>query len=496
MKKPALQMDRAIWEGLFARTAGSDRTLQWRLREMIVAAGAEGVLKPGMPLPSSRSLADQLSIARNTVILAYQQLVSEDVIYPHERRGFFMGRTAVMTPGDKPAAPPRTDLSSRLLIRPSRQHNIAKTADWLQYPYPFIYGQFDPETFPVNAWRECVREALSVVEIRDWAPDRLDGDDPQLLGLLTSRLLPRRGIWAGPDDIMITLGAQQAIYILAELLVGPQTVVGMEDPGYPDARNILSLRTRQIRSIPVDHEGIVLEAIPPDVQILFLTPTRQCPTGVRLTVERRAGLMQLAQARGMIIIEDEYESDFGLSAGSIPALKSSAQGDRVIYVGSLSKRLAPGLRFGFLVAPREILREAKALRRLILRHAPTNNQRALAMFIALGHFDQLLHRSSEVLEERAAILKQALSTHLPEFAAPPKVGGSSVWLRGPDDLDSSALGDKAREEGVLLEPGAVFFAEPKHHANFFRLGFSSISAHRIEAGVRTLARVWRQTRGA
>jgi GntR family transcriptional regulator/MocR family aminotransferase len=484
-------MDRAVWTALFAQTADSGRSLQWRLREMIIAAGAKGYLKETTLLPSSRSLAVQLGVARNTVILAYEQLVSEGVISPYKRRGFFMGQTAAAAPTEQ--SPPPLEASTfdlRLQIKPSLQRNIVKTADWLRYPYPFIYGQFDPETFPINAWRECVKEALSVVEIRDWAPDRLNGDDPQLLELLSSRLLPRRGIWVTNDDVMITLGAQQAIYILAELLVGPDTVVGIEDPGYPDTRNILSLRTSEIRSIPVDEDGLIVDAIPHDVKIIFLTPTRQCPTGATLSAERRAALMRLAQARDIIVVEDDYESDFGSGGESIPALKSAADGDRVVYVGSLSKRLAPGLRFGYLVASHEILREAKALRRLMLRHAPTNNQRALALFIGLGHFDVVLRRSSEALAERAAILEKALATYLPDFQRPSRIHGSSAWLKGPDDLHSGDLGWLAQGEGILLEPGDVFFNAAEPPTNYIRLGFSSISAQRIEAGIRTLAQIW------
>jgi GntR family transcriptional regulator/MocR family aminotransferase len=462
---------------------------------MIVTGAAEGFLKAGTQLPSSRTLAEQLGIARNTVIFAYQQLAAEEVIHSHTRRGFFMGKPPAVKQQEKPQAlPPASNLDGRILMEPSRQRNIVKASDWLQYRYPFIYGQFDQETFPVNAWRECVREALSVVEIRDWAPDHFNGDDPQLLELLSGRLLPRRGIWTQPDNIMITLGAQQAIYILAELLVGPDTVVGMEDPGYPDTRNILSLKTRNIRSLPVDEEGIIVEAVPEDVEIIFLTPTRQCPAGATLSATRRAELMELAQARDIILVEDDYESDFGTSPESIPALKSCAGADRVIYVGSLSKRLAPGLRFGFLVASGAVLREAKALRRLMLRHAPTNNQRALALFIALGHLDQHLHRSSAVLEKRAAVLGRSLAAHLPDFQGPDRIHGSSVWLKGPSTLDSHELDKLARAQGVLIEPGDVFFATEDAPSNYVRLGFSSISANRIEAGIQTLARCWHQLR--
>ncbi len=486
--KQARQVEADIWRALFLRTDRPGRSLQRRLREMIVTAGAEEFINSSMPLPSSRRLAEILKVARNTVTLAYQQLESEGIVYSRQRRGFFLARSSYeLRTAAKPASPRAGELRSRILVTPSTQKNIAKPVDWLLHPYPFLYGQFDAETFPVNEWRECVREALSVAEIRDWAPDRIDGDDPQLVGLLKNRLLPRRGIWAEPDEIMITLGAQQAIYIVAELIVGPNTVVGIEDPGYPDARNIFSLRTPHIRPLPVDEMGIIPEAIPEDVEIVFLTPTRQCPTGVSLSPERREKLLNLSEERGVILIEDDYESNYGVNH----ALRSAADRGHVIYIGSLSKKLAPGLRFGFLVASSEVIREARALRRLILRHPPTNNQRALALFLSLGHFDRLLQRSVSVLEERASILRQSLATHLPEFGVSYSRGGSSVWLQGPEHLDSRRLAERALIHGVLVEPGDVFFSSRQPPTQFLRIGFASISARRIDAGIRMLSDVWR-----
>jgi GntR family transcriptional regulator / MocR family aminotransferase len=489
------RINSAEWDRLFTRSEATGRPLQTRVREMIVTAIAEGWLRPETPLPSSRALADNLSVARNTVLLAYQQLVDEGVLEARARSGYFVHPEA--TPlhsgftGRDQAQGIGVDWSARLRAHPSQQRNIVKPREWNSYPYPFIYGQFDSSIFPTNDWRECVKQAMSVLEIRGWAADMIDGDDMFLIEQLRTRVLPRRGVWVGSDEVMVTLGAQQALYILAHLLVDRDTVVGVEDPGYPDARNIFGLCTQNIVPVPVDTEGLVPERVPDACSVLLLTPARHCPTGVKLSAERRTALLQRAAERDILLIEDDYESNFGLSANATTTLRAHDPSGRVSYVGSLSKTLAPGLRLGFIVGAPELIREARALRRLMMRHPPANNQRAVALFLALGHFDRHLRRSIDVLTERAEVLQAALTTHMGEFEYTFGAGGSSVWMRGPEGFDSCRLAVKAREAGVLIEPGDVFFISDKPPLNFLRLGFSSIPTQRIEAGVELLGRLIR-----
>lgn len=455
---------------------------------MVVSAIGNGWLSAGMPLPSSRQLARNLGVARNTVLLAYQQLVAEEVLEARERSGYFV-RPGGWKPASAkpPSSPPVTiDWAARLTAQPSGQRNIEKPVDWINQPYPFLYGQSDPTLFPINDWRECARQALSILEVRGWTADLVDGDDPELVEQIRTRVLPRRGIWATSDEIMITLGAQQALYLLAELLVRPGMPVGVEEPGYPDARNILQLKAAALRSLPVGTQGIDPDDLPEDCRLLLLTPSRQCPTGVRLPTDRRERLLALAEQRDLLIIEDDFESNFGLTPNATTAMRGMAQSDRVLYVGSLSKTLAPGLRLGYIVGPPAVVREARALRRLMLRHPPTNNQRALALFLALGHFDRLLRRVIDSLETRAQSLRTAMARHMPAFAFSHSAGGSSVWVEGPETLDSRALALDAREAGVLIEPGDVFFRQDQPPTHYFRIGFSSIPSNRIERGIEIL----------
>ncbi|MFD1559699.1 PLP-dependent aminotransferase family protein [Paraburkholderia silviterrae] len=499
----------ALWAQQFRRTPESKATLQHQIRQMLVAAILDGQLPPDSALPSSRELADQLGVARNTVVLAYQMLVEEGYLLSRERSGHFVnpemlqglhGLTARQPEPDTDLAqggetPARPVWQTRIVRPPSAQRNIVKPANWQNYAYPFIYGQFDQSLFPTNDWRECCMKALSIMEIRNWAPDLIERDDESLIQQIRTRVLPRRGVFAMPEEIIITNGCQQALYLVADLLCGKRTTVGFENPGYPDARNIFVNRNAHLLELPVDGEGIDPQRQSDSLarcDYVYVTPSHQCPTTATMPIGRRRALLELAQRHDFVIIEDDYESENTFSGTPHPALKSLDTADRVIYVGSLSKTFAPGLRLGYVVGPQELIRELRALRRLMVRHPVAYIQRAFATFLALGHHDALLRRLAHAYKERAQALMAALDAHLPEVRYVPVAGGASCWVEGPPWLDAARLADDAREAGILIEPGGVFFADEAEHSPWFRMGFSAIKLEKIEPGVRALAQVVRQ----
>jgi GntR family transcriptional regulator / MocR family aminotransferase len=483
-----------MWSRLFELSPDGHGPLQAQIRQTVVAAILDGRLSAGSAVPSSRELAEQLGIARNTVVLAYQHLVDAGFLESSERRGYFVSRD-VQRPQLAPAPVAErclVDWCGRLVARPSAQRNIVKAADWQRYPFPFLYGQFDPTLFPVAEWRECSRRALGSAELKGWGPDLIDGDDPLLVEQIRSRLLPRRGVWVTADEVMVTIGAQHALFLLASLLVGPATTVAMEEPGYPDARNIFSMRTSRIRALSVDPAGAAPGEQLDGCDYLFVTPSYQCPTSATMPLSRREELLEAATAHDFIIIEDDYETHSGFAEPPTPALKSLDRAGRVLYVGSLSKVLAPGLRLGFLVGPPALIREARAMRRLMLRHPPVNNQRTAALFLSLGHHEALGRRLAHIHRDRAQVLRRALDRHLPELSYSAAEGCSSFWLEGPSWLDGRELAERAQDRGVLLEPGDVFFGGERPPLNFLRLGFSSISSDRIEPGIAELAELLRE----
>ncbi|MSO92634.1 MAG: PLP-dependent aminotransferase family protein [Rhodospirillales bacterium] len=483
-------------DALFHLRREETESIQSQIRKMLVSAILDGQLPTGDPLPSSRQLARSLGVSRNTVVLAYQGLVDDGYLTARERSGFFVNSEILAgrvhsgdafneAPARGPA--PAPDWAKLFKLTPSRQRNIRKPPNWHTYPYPFIYGQVDRDLFPIAEWRECSRQALVKKAMDSWTGDTLGRDDPMLVEQIRTRLLPRRGIRAGDDEILITLGAQNALYLVASLLIDESTRIAIEDPGYPDVRNIALLKTRRVDPIAVDEGGLPVDGRLDGCDLVFVTPSHQFPTTVTMPIERRQALLDRAAASRLLIIEDDYECETNYVREPTPALKSLDTENRVIYVGSLSKTLFPGLRLGYLVGSRELIREARALRRLMLRHPASNNQRTTALFLALGHHDALVHRLHRAYRARWEQMGESLARHLPYSFQVPTFGGTSYWVEGPEALDADRLAEEALKDGVVIEPGRVHFAAEDGPSNCFRLGFSSIAVEKIDPGIKRLA---------
>lgn len=484
-------------DALFHLRRADNVSLQSQIRETLVTAILGGQIPSHEPIPSTRQMARRLRVSRNTVVLAYQALVDDGFLESRERSGFYVNDALLQGKVAAPAATKRdgvddVDWEKRIGMRPSAQSNIEKPVHWQDCRYPFIYGQVDRSLFPIAEWRDCSRQALGTRSLSEWASDSFAADDPMLVEQIRTRILPRRGILADEDQILITLGAQNALYLAANLLVTPQCRIAMEEPGYPDMRNVLQQRSDRIVPIPVDGDGLPVDRRLEDCDLVFVTPSHQMPTTATMPLERRNALLDHAARHDFLIIEDDYEFETNYVSEPCPALKSLDRSDRVIYVGSLSKSLFPGLRLGFLVAAPELIHEARALRRLMLRHPPNNNQRTAALFLALGHHDTLIHRLHKTYAARWEAMGEALERHLPRSSSAPTFGGTSYWVRGPKGLDAERLADSALAEGIVIEPGRIAYAAPDPPRNCFRLGFSSIPLDRIEPGIRLLAEIIEQ----
>lgn len=482
---------RTVSEGIFHIDRSRERGLQAQVRESVVAGVVSGRILPGARLPSTRRLAEYLGISRLTVSLAYQELVSQGYLAASERSGYRIAEAAPVarlraaTRDDGGKAGP--DWAGRLR-RFSVAKRIRKPLDWRAYPYPFLYGQTDMSLFDLAAWRDCTRRALSRADFSVTAGDYAAADDPELVQYISARSLPRRGIEARPDEILVTLGAQNALWIAAQLLLGPGRSAACEEPGHPDIYASLLLSGAEVTTVAVDGDGLPPERLPEKLDAVFVTPSHHSPTAVRMPVERRQRLLALAAERDFLIVEDDYEFEMSFLEPPAPALRSLDRSGRVLYVGSFSKSLFPGLRLGYLVGPPEFIREARALRALLLRHPPGQLQRTAANFLALGHYDALIRRMREEFSGRYRVMAAALEAGGLRVAGQANFGGTCFWIDGGPGLDADAFADGLRADGVLIESGSPFFAVDAGPCRFFRMAFSSIATDRIEEGVSTVAR--------
>ncbi len=466
--------------------------LQAQIREALARAVAAGAFAPGDPAPSTRRLAAALGVSRNTVSLAFQALVDQGVFEARERSGYYVARAAPPPPAK---AAEGIEWKGRLAGPTAAFEPVPRPEGWRDLPFPFIYGQFDPELFPISEWRDATRQAMGRRWLDEWTEDRYAEDDPLLVDEIRRRLLPRRGVAAEPGEILITLGAQNALFLAAELLLPPGAAAAMEEPGYPDGRAILAARAAKLTLQPVDADGMVVDRRLRGAKLIYLTPSHQHPTLVAMSLARRHALLELAEAEDAVILEDDYEPEAAAAGPQRPALRAFDRRGRVVYAGSLSKSMMPGLRLGFLVAAIPLIEEARALRRLMFRHPPGLNQRVAAIFMGSGRHDMLLGRVRRALAARRAAALAALAAHAPLWRVVGVEGGGGLWIETDPPLDARALAAEALKAGVAIEPGDVFYGAPQKPRRFFRLGLSVIPEARVAEGVARLVAAARRVGG-
>ena len=463
---------------------------QSQIQQVVADAVLSGRFRAGDKLPSTRQLAKHLGVSRITVTLAFNDLVAEEYLSSRARSGYFISCNAPPpaqpSPGHGEAD--KVDWSRALRRRYAGFPAVEKPADWRRFPYPFVYGQADPELFDQAAWRLCALEALGRKEFDSLTLDYAEHDDPELVNFIVSQTLPRRGIRARHEQVLITLGAQNALWLAAQLLCGDGGRVVHEQPVYAGIRDILRASGATRHPVTVDEFGLDPAALPGAPDVVVVTPSHHSPTTVTMPMERRRALLRLAAERDFVIIEDDYEFEMSFLAPPSPALKSLDAESRVIYAGSFSKSVFPGLRLGYLVGSEPFIRQARALRTTVLRHPPGFIQRTTARFLAKGHYAALIRRMMAAYESRHGAALEAFARHGLQIAGRAAFGGSSFWMRAPAKVDTEELARVLQADGVLIDPGRPFFEGDDPPRNFFRLGFSSIGVERIPEGVARIAR--------
>ena len=477
----------------------SPLNLQNQIRQKLVDGVLSGALPPGHKLPSSRKLAQQLDVARNTVVLAYQQLVAEGYLVSRARSGIFVNEQMLesrVSYSDDRAPEIKAEAAAwkKRTKYPifAGQTIVQNLPNWNRYPYPFIDGKFDSSLFPLAEWREANRLSLSVADVNEWSTGSGDADDPMLINEIRSKILTRRGIHARSNEILITMGAQNSLYLVSRLLADRTVTAAIEDPGNSEVRSLLRQVSGKVMTQPVDSQGIVVDAQLGRCDLVYVTPSHQIPTAVLMSPQRREALLDAAERDDFLIIEDDYECEINYLDHPQPALRSMDDSGRVIYVASFSKVLAPGMRLGFIVADAPFIRRARALRRTVMNHPPLSNQRTAAFFLALGHYDALMMRLGRILKERRMALRDALNwmRGVP-MEISPEVGGTTYWVRTPAEFDVDAFARAAAQRGILVEPVKHYYADETKAENCFRMGVTSLTVEQIRPGVTRLVELIR-----
>ena len=449
----------------------------------IAGAVLDGRLAPGARLPSARSLAAQLSIARGTVDAAYQLLAGE---------GYIVSRGAAGTLID-----PALD---RRLLKPTRvaQSGTARLAPAIEPPRTlplFRMGVPALDVFPHKAWSRLIARRGRTLGAIDHAYQPPAGNEA--LRLQVARYLAvARGVSCAPSQVLITGGYQGALGLITRALMKPGDAAWLEHPGYPNGHDALRRAEMRLVGVPVDAEGFevawALSKAKP-ARIAFVTPTHQYPLGTTMSLQRRMALLKWADAAESWIVEDDYDSEFRYLGKPLPALKSLDRRDRVLYVGTFSKVLSPGLRVGYLVVPPALVDRFTDIAQSLQPPPNAFIQATIAEFLEQGYLARHIRRMRQLYAERRSALAQALGEEVPQLEIALRPGGMHLLARLPRGTNDVKLVAKLKQHGIrpssLSECGIERPYEPG-----LVIGFTNVETRRAGQAARILASALRRAR--
>ncbi|HET7473499.1 MAG TPA: aminotransferase class I/II-fold pyridoxal phosphate-dependent enzyme [Candidatus Limnocylindrales bacterium] len=449
--------------------AGRD-PLHRQLERALRGAVREGRLAPGAPVPSTRALADQLGISRGIVVEAYEQLVAEGYLASRPGGATTVARASVASP---------------------RQRALPADAS---YAFDFRPGRPDVTEFPRAAWLRSLRRVLT-----NAPSDRLTYLQgravPELARALATYLNRVRGTYADPADVVVSTGFAQGLALtMRALRASGVRRVAVEDPSDPEYRVTIRDAGLEWVAVPVDDDGIRVDRLPATrADAVVVTAAHQYPTGAVLSAERRAALLDWAARRGATIVEDDYDAEFRYDREPIGALQGLAP-DRVVYAGSASKILAPGLRLGWLIAPPELTEALVERKQAMDMGSAALDQLAFADLLDRGDLDHHLRRMRPIYRTRRDTLLDALARRMPDVRPVGASAGLHVLAWLPDDVDEAAVIRDAAEAGIGIAPLSTRRVEPGPGGLIF--GYGAIAARSIEDGVARLAAVIEANRHA
>lgn len=506
-----IPLDRSVALPLYAQVAA-----------FIRAQIERGALEPGMRLPSIRRLSHDLGVNRVTIETAYGELEADGLVTSRGGSG-----TYVLPPFPACAMPARTGQTApdaAMSANDRRKDEASSACDmanadlpaWqkvllerrpdlscdlmipLQIPGPdegpiaLASGNSDARLFPLASFRRTLRAVLARDGIK-----ALEYEDPAgylPLRRTIARILADQGVPATPDTVLVTAGSQQALHLVAQVVLQPGDPVYVETPSYADGMALF--RTLGLRIVPVatDNEGMSAEGLRQAIArhghgLVFTMPNFQNPTGICMSGQRRRRLAAIAVAHGVPILEDDYVGDIRYEGYSQPSLHSLTPPGHTFYAGTFSKMLVPGLRMGYLVAEGPVLRMLARVKRMYDLSTSSLVQRTLERFVDLGSYRAHLTRACRIYRMRRDALLDSASRHLPDdVTIAPVRGGLFAWLTLPDGVGATALAHEATRHGVMVAPGTPFFAEGLQGEHHLRINFTQHDPEILEEGMCRLAR--------
>lgn len=476
-------------------------TLQNQVFEQIRAMILDGRLRAGSPLPATRELSAQMGISRNTAILAYERLIAEGYIYTRPHVGTFVtaeipeltfsAPTASEPSIERHADPYNESYRETKLSTLYRVHSI-RNPQQRGLKVDFWVGRPDPDSFPVKAWSKHIWDRLQ----RAGAGLTEYGDPAGLLELrqaICDHLGPARGVIADPEQVIIVGGCQDGFNLICRLLLEPGDPILVENPCYQGAAFVFESFGGILHPVSVDDDGLDTSSLPEmRNSLVYVTPSHQYPMGVTLSLTRRLALLTWANRNDAYVIEDDYDSDFRFTGSPITALKGLDRGNRVIYVGTFSKCMGPGLRLGFLVLPPNLADAARRLKALMNNGQSWLEQAAMADFMLDGGYRRHLRRVRQAYLERRDALLRSLEKNFGTVRVSGEDAGMHLIWTIPDDLPgASEIECRALECGVgvyRLSTGAALHIGPEDTINrHLVLGYASLSPREIESGISRLA---------
>ncbi len=463
-----------------------------QLRDAIL----DGRLAPGARLPATRKAAAFFGVSRNTCAVVYEKLTGAGYVASRHGSGTFVA-----------TRPSGTVRSSRKIAEPDERLNPAWISDeifsaigfWRETPSAestatphaadFRPALVDPKNFPYDVFRSVSTKQLRMLERKPASLRSAQGNQGNytLRFAITQHIALTRAIACRPDDIVVTSGAQQGFDLLARILVvAGETIVAIEDPGYPPLRVPFKAAGAIVVPVPVDEEGLIVDALPEGTKIICVTPSHQFPLGVAMSPARRQQLLAYAREHGAVIVEDDYDGEFRYDGSPLEALKASDDSEVVFYLGSFSKCMLPSLRLGFVVAPEWAMRSLIAAKNAADWHCSTPLQVTVAAFIADGHLARHVRRMRDLYRRRRELVRRGLEGPLAAWFEPiPSFYGMHTTAIAKQGVNVERIAEAVASHGVKIHTLDRYYLGARDRTGLV-FGYGAAEPAKLALGIDTL----------